>query len=102
MGVMLAMGIGQRADPLTQAVRSHYGQWIVFGLVMSLGGGISMSGHIGGLIGGFIVGIVAGRPSLPGSTREAFWKYASLVAIATVLLCFYFDFAYLSRVFRHP
>ena len=37
MGVMLAMGIGQRADPLTQAVRQHYGQWLVFGLVLSFG-----------------------------------------------------------------
>jgi rhomboid protease GluP len=102
MGVMLAMGIGQRADPLTQAVRSHYGQWIVFGLVMSLGGGISMSGHIGGLIGGFIVGIVAGRPSLPGSAREVFWKYGAAAALAAVLLCFYFDFTYISRILRHP
>ncbi len=44
MGIMLAMGIGQRADPLTQAVRQHYGQWLVFGMVMSLRGGISLSG----------------------------------------------------------
>lgn len=100
MGIMLAMGIGQRADPLTQAVRSHYGQWIVFGLVMSLGGGISMSGHIGGLVGGFIVGIVAGRPGLPGSARETLWKYVAVLAIATVLLSFYFDFAFVSRALR--
>jgi rhomboid protease GluP len=102
MGVMLAMGIGQRADPLTQAVRQHYGQWIVFGLVMSMGGGISMSGHIGGLVGGFLVGFIAGRPSLPGSPRESFWKFAAVLALATVLLCFYFDFANFSRILAHP
>jgi rhomboid protease GluP len=102
MGVMLAMGIGQRADPLTQAVRQHYGQWIVFGLVMSMGGGISMSGHIGGLVGGFLVGFIAGRPGLPGSPRETFWKFAAVLVLATVLLCFYFDFANFSRILAHP
>jgi hypothetical protein len=68
---------------------------------MSLGGGISMSGHIGGLIGGFIVGIVAGRPGLPGSARESFWKYAAGLALATVLLCFYFDFYFVAHILGH-
>jgi rhomboid protease GluP len=101
MGVMLAMGVGQRADPLTQAVRQHYGQWIVFGLVMSLGGGISMAGHIGGLIGGFIIGFIAGRPGLPGSFRESFWKCVAAFAVSLVLLSWYFDFAYISRILAH-
>jgi len=100
IGVMLAMGIGQRADPLTQAVRQHYGQWLVFGLVMSLGGGISLSGHIGGLIGGFLVGIVAGRPGHPSAPRELFWKITAALCLAVVLLCFYDDFAFLSRALR--
>jgi membrane associated rhomboid family serine protease len=81
MGIMLAMGLRNRADPLSQAVRAHYGQWLVFGLVMSFGGGISMSAHIGGLIGGFLVGLVAGRPGLPNSSREMFWKGAAAAAI---------------------
>jgi len=101
MGVMLAMGIGQRADPLTQAVRQHYGQWIVFGLVMSLGGGISMSGHIGGLIGGFLVGIIAGRPGHPAAPREMFWKTVAALCLALVLVCFFFDFAFVSRALRN-
>jgi rhomboid protease GluP len=102
MGVMLAMGLGPRADPLTQAVRQHYGQWIVFGLVMSLGGGISLSGHIGGLIGGFLVGFVAGRPGHPGSPRETFWKYVAFLSIAIVLLSWYFDFANISLMLHNP
>ena len=101
MGMMLAMGVGQRADPLTQAVRQHYGQWIVFGLVMSLGGGISMAGHVGGLVGGFIIGFIAGRPSLPGSFREGFWKLIAGFALSLVLFCCYLDFAYVSRLYSH-
>jgi rhomboid protease GluP len=98
MGVMLAMGLRNRTDPLSQAVRSHYGQWLVFGLVMSFGGGISMSAHIGGLIGGFVVGVIAGRPGLPNTSREMFWK---AVAIAAVLVTFYSwfkNFMFLSAI----
>jgi rhomboid protease GluP len=101
MGIMLAMGIGQRADPLTQAVRQHYGQWIVIGIVMSLQGGISLSGHVGGLVGGFLVGLIAGRPGHPGSPRETFWKVVSYLAIALVLFCWYLDFANISYLLKH-
>jgi rhomboid protease GluP len=100
MGIMLAMGIGQRADALTQAVRQHYGQWIVFGLVMSYGPSISMAGHVGGLIGGFAVGLIAGRPGLPGTSRERFWRAAAGFAIALVLWSWYRDFAYISLILR--
>ena len=99
--IMLAMGIGQRSDPLTRAVRQHYGQWLVFGLAMSLGSGISLAGHIGGLIGGFLVGMVAGRPGTPGSSREMFWKFAAIIAVAFVAYCWYLDFAFLSHLLRH-
>jgi rhomboid protease GluP len=95
IGVMLAMGLRNRADPLAQAVRAHYGQWLIFGLLMSLGGGISLSGHIGGLIGGFIVGLVAGLPGLPGSPRETFWKIMAASAVVITLYAWLQDFRYL-------
>jgi rhomboid protease GluP len=101
MGIMLAMGIGQRADPLTQAVRRHYGQWLVIGIVMSLQGGISLSGHIGGLLGGFVVGLIAGRPGQPASPREQFWKVVAYTAVAIVLYCWYLDFANISYYLKH-
>jgi rhomboid protease GluP len=98
MGIMLAMGLRDRTDPLSQAVRSHYGQWLIFGLVMSFGGGISMSAHIGGLIGGFLVGIIAGRPGLPGTPRETFWKVAAGLAILVTLYAWAKNFTYLSAL----
>jgi rhomboid protease GluP len=101
MGIMLAMGIGQRADPLTQAVRQHYGQWLVIGIVMSLQGGISLAGHVGGFIGGFIVGVIAGRPAHPSAPRETFWKVVAYSAIALVLFCWYQDFLHISFLLKH-
>ena len=102
MGAMLAMGVfGNRAEPLTQIVRQHYGQWLIFGLAMSFFGNISLLAHVGGLIGGFLVGAVAGRPGHPASPRELFWKVMAYVAVAVVFLCWYRDFAFISYVLKH-
>jgi rhomboid protease GluP len=95
MGIMLAMGLRDRSDPLSQAVRQHYGQWLVFGLVMSFGGGISISAHIGGLIGGFLVGLIAGRPGIPNSPREVFWKAMAGLALFVTLVAWAKEFQYL-------
>ena len=102
MGVMLAMGVfGDRASPFTQLVRQHYGQWLVFGLVMSFFGNISLWGHVGGLIGGFAVGTVAGLPGHPASPKELFWKFAAIASVAFVFFCWYLDFAFISQILRH-
>jgi rhomboid protease GluP len=85
MGTMLAMGLRSRADPLAQAVRSHYGNWLVFGLLMSVGGGISLSGHVGGFLGGLAVGFIAGLPGLPGTPKETVWKMAAGLAVTLVI-----------------
>ena len=90
-GIMLAMGIRGRADPLTQAVRAHYGQWFIFGLLMSIIPGVDMAAHVGGFIGGFIVGIVAGLPGLPGTPREALWRILAGVALACTVYAFLQD-----------
>jgi hypothetical protein len=82
---MLAMGLRSRADPLAQAVRSHYGNWLVFGLLMSIGGGISLSGHVGGFVGGLAVGFIAGLPGLPGTPRELLWKGLATAAVLLVI-----------------
>ncbi len=91
-GIMLAMGLRQRADPLAQAVRAHYGQWLVLGLVMSILPGIDMAAHIGGFAGGFFVGIVAGLPGLPNTPRELFWKVLAGLAVAITVYAFWQDF----------
>ncbi len=84
-GIMLAMGLRNRADPLAQAVRAHYGQWFVIGLVLSLMPGIDMAAHVGGFAGGFAVGWLGGLPGLPNTPRETFWRVLAGIAIAFTL-----------------
>ena len=91
-GIMLAMGLRHRADPLVQAVKAHYGQWLVIGLVLSLMPGIDMAAHVGGLIGGFLVGWLAGLPGLPNTPRETLWRVLAGIAIAVTLYAWMQDF----------
>lgn len=99
-GIMLAMGVRQRADPLVQAVRAHYMQWLVIGLVLSLIPGVDLAAHIGGLIGGFIMGVVAALPGLPGSPRERLWNTLAWVAVAITVYAFARDFLFYPELVR--
>jgi len=92
IGIMLAMGVRRRSDPLVQAVRAHYTQYVIFGLIFSLLGRIDMAAHIGGFIGGFVVGGVAGLPGLPNSPREQFWRVLAGLAILITLYAFFLDY----------
>ena len=96
-GIMLAMGLRERANPLVQAIRAHYGQWLIIGLVLSLMPGISLSAHIGGLLGGFIIGAVGGLPGLPNSPRENLWKILAAISILIVVYAFFLDFTLFFR-----
>ncbi len=99
IGIMLSMGLRSRADPLTQAVRAHYAQWAIIGIVLSVFPGIDIAAHIGGFLGGFVVGLLAGLPGIPGSSRESLWRILAGVAIAVTLYCFLQDLrSYLNLV----
>lgn len=99
-GIMLAMSLRHRSDPLAQAIRAHYGQWLILGLVLSFMPGVSLSAHVGGLVGGFIVGAIAGLPGLPNTPREFVWKLLAVLAIVITIWAFWQDFVsfhYLTR-----
>lgn len=91
-GIMLAMGLRERANPLVQAVRAHYGQWLILGLVLSFVPGVDLAAHVGGFIGGFIVGVVGGLPGLPNSSREILWKVLAGLAVLITVYSFFQDF----------
>jgi len=99
-GIMLAMGIRERADPLAQAVRAHYGQWLIFGLLMSVIPGVDLAAHVGGFVGGFLIGLVAGLPGLPGTPRETLWKVLAGFAIAITLYALLQDFVSYHAILR--
>ena len=92
IGIMLAMSVRHRSDPLVQAVRAHYMQYVIFGLLYSLLGRIDMAAHIGGFIGGFLVGVFAGMPGLPNAPRENLWRVLAGVAIAITAYAFFLDY----------
>jgi rhomboid protease GluP len=100
-GIMLAMGLRERANPLVQAVRAHYAQWLVIGLVLSLAPGISLAAHLGGLIGGFLVGAIGGLPGFPNAPREVLWKVLAAAALLLVVYAFLLDFTFFSRELSH-
>ncbi|MFL6352455.1 MAG: rhomboid family intramembrane serine protease [Bryobacteraceae bacterium] len=91
IGIMLAMGV-RRNDPLAQAVRAYYRQWVIFGLLLSLLPGVDIAAHIGGLAGGFLVGLVGGLPGLPNSPREILWKTLAGLGIVITLYAFWQDY----------
>jgi rhomboid protease GluP len=92
IGIMLAMGIGRRSDPIAQAVRSLYTRWLIYGIALSFLPGISLAAHIGGFAGGFVTGLVAGLPGLPNSPREVLWRVLAGIAIAATIYAFFQDF----------
>lgn len=92
IGIMLAMALRRRSDPLAQLVKQHYTQWLVFSLVLSFFPGIDMAAHIGGAAGGFVVGAIAGLPGLPNTPKEILWRVLAGIAVLGTLLCFVLDY----------
>jgi rhomboid protease GluP len=93
IGIMLALGVRRRNDPLVQLIRQRYMQWVIFSVVLTVfSRGIDIWAHAGGFAGGFLVGVVAGLPSLPGSPSERFWKLAAGAALVVTAIAFLLDF----------
>jgi rhomboid protease GluP len=101
IGIMLAMGLRQRSDPMAQAVRTYYGRWAVYALIFSFLPGIDIAAHIGGFAGGFLVGLLGGLPGLPNTSRETVWKVLAGLAIAVTLYAFWQDYRFFSAFTRH-
>jgi rhomboid protease GluP len=94
IGIMLAMGLRRRSDPLAQAVRAFYGRWAVYALAFSFlpGFSIDIAAHVGGLAGGFLIGLVGGLPGLPNTPRETVWKVLAGIVLAITLYALVQDY----------
>lgn len=95
IGVMLAMAVTRRRDPLAHLIRGHYMQYLIFSLVLSFFPGIDIYAHIGGAAGGFLIGLVAGLPGLPRSPRETVWTVIAGVILAVTAYAFLQDWIFL-------
>lgn len=102
IGIMLAMGVRRRSDPLAQAVRAFYGRWAIYALLFSFlpGFGIDIAAHVGGLAGGFLIGLVGGLPGLPNTSREVTWRILAGIAIAITVYAFWQDYRSFEALLR--
>lgn len=90
IGAMIALGVRDRSS-YGAAVRAHYTQWAVYGLLMGLMPFFATdnAAHIGGLAGGFALAYVAGTPRFSGTVEQA-WRIAAGVTVVATAVCFFF------------
>jgi rhomboid protease GluP len=97
IGAMIALGMKTQSS-MGAAMKAHYTQWAVYGLIMGLlpGFHVDNAAHIGGLITGFLVGYVAGTPSLRDNTTEKLWRIAAACCVVITLAAFAMMFLHFS------
>jgi rhomboid protease GluP len=96
IGAMMAIGLRQRSDPMSHAIRSYYRRWAIYGLIFSFMPfmHIDIAAHVGGLAGGFVAGYLAGLPGLAASPRERVVQTLAAAAILITLFCFFEEFRF--------
>ena len=87
-GAMIAFGMRHRGA-MGEAVRSHYTQWAIYGIVMGLlpGFRVDNAAHIGGLFGGFAIAYFA-EPKAFESWRDSVWKVLAAICLLLTALSF--------------
>ncbi|HYO81033.1 MAG TPA: rhomboid family intramembrane serine protease [Bryobacteraceae bacterium] len=89
LGAMIAAGTKART-PMGSAIRAHYMQWAIWGVVMGFLPGLRIdnAAHLGGLAAGFIFGYVAGTRPLFEGVGEKLWKVAAALSILLTAFAF--------------
>ncbi len=86
IGAMLAFGFTDKSS-LGAMVKAHYGQWVIFALIMSFIPGVDIFAHIGGLAGGFVTFLILGMPRARLMWKEPVIRYAAFACIGLTALC---------------
>ena len=87
IGAMLAFGVTDRSS-IGSMVRSHYSQWLIFGIIMSFTGNVDLWAHIGGFVGGFVSAWLARTPTARTMWKEPLLKGLAGLSIAITVLAF--------------
>jgi rhomboid protease GluP len=89
IGAMIGLGTRSKT-PLGGMIRSHFGRWAVYGILMSFipGFAIDLGAHVGGLAGGFVIGYIADQPKLGDSMVNKMWKFAAAACVLITVCSF--------------
>lgn len=89
IGAMIAVSMRSKTS-MGAAMRTHYTQWAVYGLVIGLlpGFRVDNAAHLGGLAAGFALGYIAGTPRLADGWTEKLWRFAAACCVAITLAAF--------------
>jgi rhomboid protease GluP len=99
IGAMIAFGLQSRSS-VGSALRAHYTQWAIYGLIMGLipGFRVDNAAHIGGLAAGFAVAYLVGTPPLVESWTEKLWRFAAACCVVITLAAFALMLRFLLQV----
>ena len=102
IGAMIAFGVKNKSSSLGSAMRAHYTQWAIWGVVIGFLPGFRTdnAAHIGGLAAGFVVAYVAGTPGLLDDWRERAWKIAAAACLVLTATAFVMMILFFLRVSR--
>jgi rhomboid protease GluP len=89
IGAMIGLGTRSRT-PMGGMIRSHFGRWAVYGLLMSFMPffSIDLGAHVGGLAGGFVIGYIADQPRLGDTAVNKLWKYTAAACMVITACSF--------------
>jgi rhomboid protease GluP len=89
LGAMIAAGM-RSTHPLGSAIRAHYTQWAIWGLVMGFLPGLRIdnAAHIGGLVAGVAFGYLAGTQPLHERWTEKLWKVSAAFCVLITAAAF--------------
>ncbi len=104
LGAMIALGVRYRHTMLGSAMRAHYTQWALWGLVMGLLPGLRIdnAAHIGGLVSGFALAWFSGTPRAYEHWSDKVWKVAAAICVAITIAAFGMMILFLFAVQRGP
>jgi rhomboid protease GluP len=90
IGAMIALGVRHRHTAMGSAVRAHYTQWAIWGVVMGFlpGFRVDNAAHLGGLAAGFLVAYLAGTPKLIPDWSESLWRGLAVFCVLLTAVSF--------------